>query len=312
MQIRTYQAGDEEAQVAIYNEAAGPLPKFKAATVAEIRRRCQAADFDPGTRFFAEDGGRVLGYAGFHTNGRVSFPWCRPGAEHLAEPLFERVVHAMRQRGQRLAFAAYRGDWPQQQAFFLNHGFHLAREMLNFVMDLIEMPTPAAPPKNAVTSLRPEDIPALLAMEPRAFRATSADELQRHFFHNPYFGPEAVFVNRGQEEKTPAAVGVLIANPAYADPKQVDAAMPCFRLGAFGSEGMQTKRINGLFSFVTRADSHVVPQALDLLSHAAVRLEKTPTATLAAQVPSDVPHLVNFYARFFRKQGSFPVLERAL
>jgi hypothetical protein len=312
MKIRTYQAGDEEAQVAIYNEAAAHLPRFKAATVAEVRRRCTAADFDPGTRFFAEDDGQVIGYATFHANGRVSYPWCRSGSEHLAEPLFQHVLQAMRQRGQRLAFAAYRSDWPSQQAFFLDHEFRLTREMLNFVMDLIEMPTPAAPPKNPVTPLRREDLPALLAMEPRAFRATTAAELERHFFHNPYFSPEAVFVNRGQEGQAPVAVGVLIANPAYADPKQIDAAMPCFRLGAIGTDGMQTKRINGLFSFLTRAQQHVVPLGLDLLSQAAFRLEKTQAATLAAQVPSDVPHLASFYPRFFRKQGSFPVLERAL
>ena len=89
MRIRNYQEGDESRQAAIYNEAAGPLPKFKPTTVEEVRRRCRARDFDPGTRFYAEDGGQVVGYAMFQPNGRVNFPWCLPDHAAAAEPLFE-------------------------------------------------------------------------------------------------------------------------------------------------------------------------------------------------------------------------------
>src|SRR5947208_3502454 len=99
MTIRTFQAGDEVAQVSIYNEAAAPLPKFKAATIDEVRRRLRDRDFDPQTRFFALAGGRPVGYATFQNNGRVSFPWCRKGHEALAEPLLEQVLAAMKQRG---------------------------------------------------------------------------------------------------------------------------------------------------------------------------------------------------------------------
>ena len=45
MTIRTFRPGDDIAQVSIYNEAAASLPKFKPATVDEIRRRTRAADF---------------------------------------------------------------------------------------------------------------------------------------------------------------------------------------------------------------------------------------------------------------------------
>ena len=92
MTIRTFEAGDEVAQVSIYNEAAARLPKFKPATLDEVRRRCRAADFDPGTRFYAVADGRPVGYASFHANGRVSFLWCRPGHEAQAEPLFAAVL----------------------------------------------------------------------------------------------------------------------------------------------------------------------------------------------------------------------------
>jgi hypothetical protein len=312
MIIRSYQPQDEVAQVAIYNEAAADLPKFKPATVDEVARRFQAADFVPGTHFYAEDGGRVVGYAAFHANGRVSYPWCRKGHEGLAEPLFQTVLKAMTQRGQRLAFAAYRGDWPAQLAFFQDHGFRVAREMVNFVLDLADMPTPAARPSSPIAPLRPEDLPAVLKLFPGVLRVRSEAELARHLFHNPYFGADSVFAVRGRADRTPIAVGVLVENPAYADPKAVDAAMPCFRLGAFGTEGMQTKRLNGLFSFLTRPDNMANPLAIDLMGHAAYRLRHTEVTCLAAQVPSDAPHLLRFYQETFRKQGSFPILEREL
>src|SRR5947209_3204213 len=64
--IRTYQAGDERFQVEIFNETAAGLPRFKPATVEEIGRRCQAPEFDPTTRLFAESDGRPVGYVAFH------------------------------------------------------------------------------------------------------------------------------------------------------------------------------------------------------------------------------------------------------
>jgi hypothetical protein len=89
--------------------------------------------------------------------------------------------------------------------------------------------------------------------------------------------------------------------------------MPCFRLGAFGSETMTTKRVNGLFSFLAPDDAKVMPLGLELLGQAAWRLrDSEDLTTLAAQVGSDVPHLLHFYTRTFLRQGSFPVLERDL
>src|SRR5438132_11680305 len=104
MSIRTYRPGDESAQVAIYTEAAAELPKFKPATVEEIGRRCRAAEFDPSTRFYAEPNGEVVGYASFHANGRIGFPWCRKGHDDQAEPLFQRVLQAMQERRIPTAF----------------------------------------------------------------------------------------------------------------------------------------------------------------------------------------------------------------
>ena len=123
MTIRTFRPGDDAAQVGIYNEAAAGMPKFKPATLDEIRRRVRSADFDPGTRFLADEGGPPVGYATFHANGRVNFPWCRRGYERHAEALFDAVLQEMRRRRIPRAFAAYRADWPAQRDFFVAHGF---------------------------------------------------------------------------------------------------------------------------------------------------------------------------------------------
>src|SRR5262249_23814883 len=129
---------------------------------------------------------------------------------------------------------------------------------------------------------------------------------------NPYFPPESAFVLRGRDGGAPAAVGLVVSNPAYADPKQLDAGMPCFRLGAFGTEGLTHKRVNGLFSFATADDRNLTQAGPDLLAHAAFRLSDTDVATFAAQVPSDAASLARFYKQFFRRQGSFPLYERDL
>jgi hypothetical protein len=312
MTIRTFQLGDDAAQVGIYNEAAADLPKFKPAMLDEVRRRCSAADFDPAARFYALAGGRPVGYVTFQANGRVSYPWCRRGHEAHAAPLLEHALQAMRARGMTSAFAAYRGDWPAQRDFFLAHGFRAEREMVNFVMDLGEMPTPAARASSAIDPLTPDDLPAVLALAPGAMRTTDAAALGQHLFHNPYFPPDAAYALRSKTDGKPVAVGVLVHDPAYANPKQLDAAMPCFRLGAFGTEGMTVKRVNGLFSFVAAADRDVSPLALDLLTRASQMLEETDVETLAAQVPSDAAHLLRFYKQYFRRQGSFPLYEREL
>jgi hypothetical protein len=188
MTIRTFQPGDDIAQVSIYNEAAADLPKFKPATLDEVRRRCRDADFDPGTRFYAIPAGRPVGYASFQHNGRISFPWCRKGHEALAEPLLDSVLATMRQRGMRRAFAAYRSDWPVQRDFFLEHGFTQTREMINYVLDVVEMPTPAARTSSiGITPVTPADLPAVLELGSGVLRISDRAQLEAVLFRNPYF-----------------------------------------------------------------------------------------------------------------------------
>jgi hypothetical protein len=310
--IRTFQPGDEAAQVAIYNETAADLPKFKPATLAEVKRRTTARDFDPGQRFFAVRDGQPVGYAVFNANGRVSFPWCRPGHEDQAGPLFDAVLQAMRQRGFRRASAAYRADWGRVLDFFAARGFTQTRSMVNFVLGAMEMPTVPHRPSTPIVPLEAGDVPALLQLGRGVLRVTESAQLEEYLFRNPYFPPNAVFVMRPRGGAALAG-GLLIQDPTYADPRQVDANMPCFRLGAFGTEGMQTKRLRGLFSVLAAPDQNFPALAMDLLGHAALKLHDDDAVdSLAAQVPSDAPHLLRFYEQHFRRQGSFPVLEHDL
>jgi hypothetical protein len=312
MLIRTFGGGDDVAQVGIYNEAAADLPNFKPATLDEVRRRNRPPEFDPGSRFIAVEGTRPVGYAGFHANGRISFPWTRRGFEAAAEPLFDRVLASLKERGIKSVFAAYRGDWAPQRDFFLSRGFEARREFVNYVMDLAEIPTPAARASTTIAPLSPEDLPAVLALAPHLFRARTAAELGQHLFHNAYFPASAVFGFRPKAGDPPLAIGIIVENPGYASPNQVDAAMPCFRAGAFGTEGMQVKRMNGLFSVAVAENREVSPLALDLLGHATFLLQNSEVETLCAQVPSDATALIRFYKQYFRRQGSFPLYEREL
>jgi hypothetical protein len=212
----------------------------------------------------------------------------------------------------RSIFAAYRGDWLLQRDFFLAKGFAARREMVNYVMDLTDMPTPAARVNSAIGPLTPKEVPAIFALAPSLFRARTTSELEQHLFHNRYFPPEALFGIRPRSKDAPLAVGILIDNPAYASPRQVDSAMPCFRAGAFGCEGLQVKRMNGLFSMAVSEGRGVSSFGLDLLAHATFLLKDSVVETLCAQVPSDAVQLIGFYKQYFRRQGSFPLYERDL
>ncbi len=311
--IRTFQRGDESAQVAIYNEAAATLPRFKPATTQEVLRRVTARDFDPSLRFYAVEGGEIVGYAAASANGRVSYPGCRKGREACAQPLFRHLLDALGKRGQRKVFAAYRGDWPAVLEFFRSQGFVQAREMVGFYLDLQDMPTAPARRASNVTPLERADVPALFAMAPQVVRCGSAQELEKYLFDNPYFPASSLFAVRGKPGEPPLAAGLMITNSTYAEPRTLDAGMPCFRLGAFGTEGMTTKRVRGLFSFLAPDNSRCSQHAVELLTHAAQKIDDSDEiSALGAQVPSDAGYWLRFYQSVFRKQGSFPVLERAL
>ncbi len=311
--IRNFQPGDEAAQVAVYNQAAAQLPRFKPATVLEVQRRSRVRGFEPGPRLFAEENGQIVGYISSQATGRIGYPWCLPGHEQQAAPLLQQALAALGQRGLGQVFAAYRGDWGSILDFFRQQGFRQVREMVNFVVDLVDMPTPPSLPSSSIAAVTPADVPAIFRIMPEVLHARTPAELEKHLFRNPFFTADALFMLRSRTTDEPVAVGILVTDPTFANPKKVDAYQPSYRLGTFGSEGMLTERINGLFSFVASKEHNIYALGLDLLGHACYRLrEKDDIDALAGQVPSDVPSLLQFYQRGFQRQGSFPVLERAL
>jgi hypothetical protein len=310
--IRPYRPGDESAQAAIWNAATAGLPKFKPTTVPEILRRVRARDFEPATLVYAEEAGKVVGYAQLQANGRVSHPWCLPGHEACAEPLFEHVLTEMRGRKIANLFAAYRGDWKQVHDFFARHGFAKARDVINYYVDVFDLPTASAQARG-LSPLTPDEVPQVLALMPGVFGDMRAEELERHLFKNPYFQPSAVNAMRSRNDNQLLAVSILVLDPTFADANAIDSDTPCYRTGAFGTERMKTKRVNGLFSYLARPDRNLHGVGIELLGHAAHRLSDDDTVTgFAAQVASDQAGLAEFYRKYFRRQGSFPVLERKL
>lgn len=310
MPIRSFQPGDERAQAALYNASAFALPGFKPATEDEVRRRTRARGFDPATRFYAEENGQIVGYCVLEANqSRLSYPWCKKGFESVAEPLFDAALQLARDRGLGKLFVAYRRDWESILQFFTNHGFSKVREQVNFVAEPVDLPTMANRGGLPIRRLKPEDLPALAELGRGLIRIPD-DKLESYYFSNPYFPVEAFLVMEDRDRK-PIAVSVGLESATWADAKKVDPLAPCFRMGAFGTEGLNTKRVNGLFSFVAKPE-HVLSAGTGLLNEASQEMTEGSVTSICAQCPTDAPHLMNFYTRYFKEQGRFPVLERSL
>jgi hypothetical protein len=311
MTVRSYQPGDEHAQARIYNAATASLPGFKAATAEEIARRYQAADFDPQTRLYAEENGEVLGYAVFTSNGRVSCPWCLPGMEASREPLLEAVCAEMANRGFAEAWAAYRADWAPVLDFLSEHGFREKRLMINFVADVSRLVLSDQPLGNDVIEpLQRDELSQLVALEPRLFGGSSARALDHFFWENPLYSfPGSLWTLKDGTHRAIRGAYSLVVDASFADPTKIDPAMPCFRLGAFGTESERHKRVNGLFScvFEDEADGDVLLSSALRSSPGSARLTH-----LAAQVPSDAEGLCDWFGRRFLRQGSFPIMARRL
>jgi len=309
MSIRPYQPGDETAQVRIYNTVAAELPGFKPASVDEVVRRYRTVDPEPAAKFSAVENGEVLGYAVFNPNGRISYPWCLPEASTQRQPLLEAVLDAMRPYGHTRAWAAYRGDSEPVVAFFRAHGFEPVRSMINHVAEVAGLPHAPVPSGQVIRPFERSHLLQLLSLGRGVFAGADAAALDAFFWRNSFFDASSLYVlTQASDPLKLLGAALLIRNPAYADPTKIDAAMPCFRLGAFGTEHQRHKRVNGLFSCVFASE----PAGETLLAEAVRRLESVGLTHLAAQSPSDQPGLVSFYDRYLRRQGSFPILGRDL
>jgi hypothetical protein len=261
---------------------------------------------------YAEDGGQVVGYCTLEpAQGRVSYPWCKPGFETAGPPLFDATLAAAKERGLTTVFAAYRRDWEPVLKFLADRGFAKVRDVINYWNDPLDLPTIANRAGPPIRRLDRADLPALAAMGQGIIRVPP-EKMEQYYFANPYFPAEALFVLPGREGDGPAAVGIGLESAAYADVKKVDPLAPCFRLGAFGTENLNTKRVNGLFSFLVAKPEQAVSAGLALLAEASQEMTEGTVSAIAAQCPSDAPHLLNFYTRYFKEQGRFPVLEKTL
>lgn len=311
MTIRSYQSGDEHAQARIYNTVAGTLPSFKPSTPEEIARRYQSADPDSTSRYYAIENGAVVGYAAFGSNGRVSYPWCLPGAESHQEPLLQTMLAAMKERGLSEAWAAYRGDWVAVLDFLRGHGFHEKQTMINYVAEVSQLPALDLVPSNRrVVHLKRQELPRLVELGSDLFGEVDVRAVERFYWNNPFYNfPDTIFAWKDSRNDEILGAFLLVVSERFADPTKIDAAMPCFRLGAFGTERERHKRVTGFFSCVF-ADGvegdQMFPAAL-----AALR-GLSGLTHIAAQAPSTATSLCAWYDRYFQRQGSFPILSRPL
>jgi hypothetical protein len=311
MAIRTYQPGDEPAQARIYNTVAGSLPGFKPATAEEIGRRYRGGDPDPESRYFAVENDEVVGYAVFGSNGRISYPWCLPGAEIWRQPFLETVLLEMRKRGIPEAWTAYRADWSPVHEFLHEHGFTEKRRMINYVADVSQLPVGDHVPGNRVIEpLARADLPQLIAIADGLLAGSDREALEQFYWNNRFTNlSESLLALKNGDSGEILGVSLLVVNDQFADPTKIDAAMPCFRLGAFGTERERHKRVNGLFScvFVDETEGERL-----LSASLAAQTQRSRLTVIAAQVPSDAPALCAWYDRFFQRQGSFPIWSRRL
>jgi hypothetical protein len=308
MIIRNYVPGDADCEAGVFNAAAARLPGFRPVTGETIRRVAAGPGFDPATRLYAEADGKVVGCAQFEPTGRVYYPWCKPGYEHLRHQLFAAMMRALADRKVPRAFAAVRADWDEPLEYFADHGFEHARDAVNFTQSLGDLPTMFQRPGLNVTRVRPDDLLAIEAMVPGLPRL-QGQFLADYLLRNPNLAADAVYVLR-QKDGTPQGVGLLIDDATFTDVAEFDPRAAAFWAGAFGFDGLAGPKVNGLFSFLTAPGKDAVLVGQDLLWYGTARLETSTFPALAAQVPSDAPHLLRFYERYFQKRGSFPILER--
>lgn len=307
MQIRDYQPGDETAQVAIYNAAASGFPAFKPASVEEVGRRYGNPNGEPRFRLYAVENGQVVGYVAANANGRMSYPWCLPEWQSLREPLLLQLLKTLRAQGWRETYVAYRADWTPILNFMKHLGFEHRRDVVNYVAPVERLATAlAAQPRLKTMSFREKNVGRLAETGKGVLGSQDPQLLSAFYLQNPYLRAEDVFVAVQGDQET--GFGVTIRNEAYADPTQINPQMPCFRLGAFGTETERHKRVQGMVSVLPGTTTI----GAALLAEAVRRLQAAGIRQAAAKAPSDRPELIALYDRYFDRQGAFPILVKGL
>ena len=124
--------------------------------------------------------------------------------------------------------------------------------MVNFVAEVSRLPaSDQLPSDRTLARFEPEDLPQLIALAPGLFADIDARVLHRFYWNHPdYPFSENFFALKNAEGGRILGAFLLVSSERFADPTKIDAAMPCFRLGAFGTETQRHKRVTGLFSCV--------------------------------------------------------------
>lgn len=309
MEIRPYKPGDEFAQADIFNDVAASLPGFKPAAAADLRRRWEGPDAQAMLRLYAVDeAARIVAYVTLNANGRLSYPWCLPGHEKAREPLLTEALAAASRRGLERVWTTYRDDWTPVLAFFMAAGFRHECDQINYVADLHDLPVSSRAKNRMFCPMSRDEFRQISQIAGNLFQQTDPFLLAHYYADNDFFSPSSVFAINDTSDGHLRGVGLVISDPRYADPTQIDPRMPCFRLGVFGTESERHKRVKGLVSFLFKD----IEDGVALLGEAARRLRAGGLIHAAAQVSSNAGHLVAFYDAYFKRQGSFPILSRDL
>src|SRR5262249_8797105 len=128
--------------------------------------------------------------------------------------------------------------------------FRDKRQMINYVAEVEQLlPDTPLPPDRIVEPLRPEEMGDLHALIPDIDPNDDARRFQRFYAENPFYDFSGQIIAL-KEAGTGRILGIahLVVESRFADPTQINAAMPCFRFGTFGTERERHKRVNGLFS----------------------------------------------------------------
>ena len=219
----------------------------------------------------------------------------------------------MKRRGMPEAWAAYRADWSGGARVLAKP--RLRREAADDQLPrgcFAAARTSGELPEDRVIEPlgREEARPSSRRLAPRLFSGIEPRSLEAFFWENPpYDFSESLFALKERRSGKVLGAGLLVISDTFADPTKIDAAMPCFRLGAFGTERERHKRVNGLFScvFADQAEGELLLSAPDW-----ERARRAGLTHVAAQAPSDAIALCAFYDRIFQRQGAFPILSRLL
>src|SRR5207248_1968744 len=103
-----------------------------------------------------------------------------------------------------------------------------------------------------IRRLQPEWPHQLSLVPPRCARGPA--RLVEFVWENDRIEPSCLLALKEGPGARTRGIAVAIANREYADPTKLDAAMPCFRLGALGTESERHKRVNGLYSCLFEAE----------------------------------------------------------